>query len=78
MDYLKIDGAFIRDMLEEHADFSMVKSMHDVGHALGLKTIAEYVENDAIFAKLKEIGIDYAQGYAIEKPMLLQQLIAGQ
>jgi len=78
VDYLKIDGAFIRDMLEEHADFSMVKSMHDVGHALGLKTIAEYVENDAIFAKLKEIGIDYAQGYAIEKPMLLQQLIAGQ
>ncbi|BBP03707.1 hypothetical protein TPL01_23550 [Sulfuriferula plumbiphila] len=75
VDYLKIDGAFIRDMLKEHADFSMVKSMHEVGHALGLKTIAEYVESDAIFDKVKEIGIDYAQGYAIEKPVLLHQLI---
>lgn len=75
VDYLKIDGAFIRDMLKEHADFAMVKSMHEVGHALGLKTIAEYVESDAIFDKLKEIGIDYAQGYAIEKPMPLHQLL---
>ncbi|HUW27903.1 MAG TPA: DUF1631 family protein [Sulfuriferula sp.] len=77
VDYLKIDGAFIRDMLKEHTDFAMVKSMHDVGHALGLKTVAEYVENNAILDKLKEIGIDYAQGYAIERPVLLRQLIPG-
>ncbi len=75
VDYLKIDGAFIRDMLKDRADFAMVKSMHEVGHSLGLKTIAEYVESDAIFDKLKEIGIDYAQGYAIEKPMPLHQLL---
>jgi len=76
VDYLKIDGAFIRDILTDRADFAMVKSMHEVGHSLGLKTIAEYVENDAIFDQLKQIGIDYAQGYAIEKPMPLHQLLS--
>lgn len=76
VDYLKIDGAFIRDMLTDRADFAMVKSMHEVGHSLGLKTIAEYVESEAIFNKLKEIGIDYGQGYAIEKPMPLHQLLS--
>lgn len=75
VDYLKIDGSFIRDLLKERNDFAMVKSMHEVGHSLGLKTIAEYVESAAILDKLKEIGIDYAQGYAIEKPMPLHQLI---
>ena len=75
VNYLKIDGAFVRDMLKDPADYAMVKSMHEVGHSLGLLTIAEYVENDAILAKLKEIGIDYAQGYGIEKPMPLHQLL---
>jgi len=74
VNYLKIDGAFVRDMLKDPADFAMVKSMHEVGHSLGLLTIAEYVENDAILAKLREIGIDYAQGYGIEKPLHLRQL----
>ncbi|GBL47543.1 diguanylate cyclase/phosphodiesterase [Sulfuriferula multivorans] len=75
VNYLKIDGAFVRDMLKDPADYAMVKSMHEIGHSLGLLTIAEYVENDAILAKLKEIGIDYAQGYGIEKPMPLHQLL---
>lgn len=75
VDYLKIDGSFIRDLLKDRHDYAMVKSMHEVGHSLGLKTIAEYVESDAILEKIKEIGIDYAQGYAIEKPMPLHQLI---
>lgn len=75
VDYLKIDGSFIRDLLKDRHDYAMVKSMHEVGHSLGLKTIAEYVESDAILEKVQEIGIDYAQGYAIEKPMPLHQLI---
>ncbi|MHB1332066.1 MAG: DUF1631 family protein [Sulfuriferula sp.] len=76
VNYLKIDGAFVRDMLKDPADFAMVKSMHEVGHSLGLLTVAEYVESDAILAKLREIGIDYAQGYGIEKPLHLRQLFA--
>ena len=52
----------------------MVKSMHDVGHALGLKTIAEYVENAEILEQLREIGVDYAQGWAIAKPVRLDTL----
>ena len=66
VDYLKIDGVFIRDLAKSPTDFAMVKSMHQVGHALGLKTIAEYVENQAIMDVLGEIGVDYAQGYGIE------------
>jgi EAL domain-containing protein (putative c-di-GMP-specific phosphodiesterase class I) len=76
VNYLKIDGAFVRDMLKDPADLAMVKSMHEVGHSLGLLTIAEYVENDAILAKLGEIGIDYAQGYGIGKPLPLLQLFS--
>jgi diguanylate cyclase (GGDEF)-like protein len=74
VDYLKIDGAFVRDVLKDKADRAMVKSMHDVGHALGLKTIAEYVENTEIFDCLREIGVDYAQGWGIAKPERLDTL----
>ncbi|MES2000414.1 MAG: DUF1631 family protein [Pseudomonadota bacterium] len=74
VDYLKIDGAFVRDLLKDKADRAMVKSMHDVGHALGLKTIAEYVENAEILEQLREIGVDYAQGWAIAKPVRLDSL----
>jgi diguanylate cyclase (GGDEF)-like protein len=75
VDYLKIDGAFVRDLLKDKADLAMVKSMHDVGHALGLKTIAEYVENVQILDKLREIGVDYAQGWQIAKPVPLDSLV---
>jgi diguanylate cyclase (GGDEF)-like protein len=74
VDYLKIDGAFVRDLLKDKADQAMVKSMHDVGHALGLKTIAEYVENAEIMDKLHEIGVNYAQGWHIAKPIPLNTL----
>lgn len=75
VDYLKIDGVFVRDLLKDKADLAMVKSMHDVGHALGLKTIAEYVENSQILEKLREIGVDYAQGWQIAKPVPLDSLV---
>lgn len=74
VDYLKIDGIFVKDLAGNQADYAMVKSMHEIGHSLGMKTIAEYVENDEILAKLKAIGVDYAQGYGIEKPILLTDL----
>ena len=74
VDYLKIDGAFVRDLDTSPKDLAMVKAMHEIGHALGLETIAEYVENNTIFQKLSEIGVDYAQGYDIEMPKPLSSL----
>lgn len=75
VDYLKIDGAFIKDIANNKADVAIVKSMNEIAHSLGLKTIAEYVENNEIMDILKEIGVDYAQGYGVEKPVLLSDLV---
>lgn len=74
VDYLKIDGLFVRDILEDKVDLAMVKSINDVGHIMGKKTIAEFVENEQIFNLLSELGVDYAQGYGIGKPVLLNEL----
>lgn len=74
VDYLKIDGMFVKDIATNATDYSMVKSMNEIGHSLGMKTIAEYVENNDILDQLKELGVDYAQGYGIEKPGLLTDL----
>ena len=68
VDYLKIDGFFVRDMVEDRINFELVKSINDVGHVMGKKTIAEFVENEATLRALREIGLDYAQGFYIEKP----------
>lgn len=68
VDYLKIDGFFVRDMAADPISFAMVKSIHDIGKLMGMETIAEFVENDAILQKLREIGVDYAQGYGISRP----------
>ena len=68
VDYLKIDGTFVRDMVDNPVDCAMVKSINEVGHAMGKKTIAEWAEDEATLAQLKEIGVDYAQGYAIDRP----------
>lgn len=70
-DYLKIDGQFVRDLINDPVSLALVKSMNEVGHATGKKTIAEYVENDEIRVLLQSIGVDYAQGYGVHKPELL-------
>jgi diguanylate cyclase (GGDEF)-like protein len=74
VDYLKIDGSFIRELASSATDYAMVKSMTEIGHSLGLKIVAEYVESEAILAKLREIGVDYAQGYHVGKPRPLAEL----
>ena len=74
VDYLKIDGAFVKGIAESSHDFAMVKSINEMAHLMGKQTIAEYVESAAIQEKLLEIGIDYLQGYHIEKPMPLDTL----
>ena len=68
VDYLKIDGSFVKDMVSDPIDCAMVEAINKVGHLMGLKTIAEYVENDEILGLLGDIGVDYAQGYGIHKP----------
>jgi diguanylate cyclase (GGDEF)-like protein len=68
VDSLKIDGAFVKDMVQDPVDFAMVESINRIGHVMGIKTIAEFVENETILAKLRLIGVDYAQGYGIHKP----------
>ena len=75
VDYLKIDGQFVRDMLTDEIDFAMVKSIHDLGKVMGKLTIAEHVNNDKITPKLKKIGVNYAQGYALAKPKSLKKLV---
>jgi len=74
-DSLKIDGSFVKDMLNNPGDYAMVKSMNDIGHSLGLRTVAEYVESPMILHALREIGVDYAQGYAVHKPCRIDEML---
>jgi diguanylate cyclase (GGDEF)-like protein/PAS domain S-box-containing protein len=68
VDYLKIDGGFIRNLATDQIDRAMVEAVHRIGHIMGLRTIAEWVQNDAILETLREIGVDYCQGYASGEP----------
>ncbi len=74
VDYLKIDGIFVKDIVDDPADLAMVKSIHEIGKSLGKMTIAEYVENDEIKHKLIEIGVDFVQGYGVGMPVPLDDL----
>ncbi len=75
VEYLKIDGAFVKDMLENDIDESMVDAINHIGHVMGLETIAEFVESAQIRDRLMELGVDYAQGYAICRPFPITQLL---
>lgn len=68
VDYIKIDGSFVKDMAQDTLDRAMVESINQIGHVMGLKTIAEFVENENIVAELKTMGVDYVQGFAIAMP----------
>jgi diguanylate cyclase (GGDEF)-like protein len=68
VDYLKIDGSFVRDMLTDKADRATVEMINHLAHMAGKLTIAEFVETPAIRAALSEMGVDYAQGYAVARP----------
>ncbi|TRX00723.1 EAL domain-containing protein [Candidatus Methylobacter oryzae] len=75
VDFLKIDGLFVKDILDDKVDLAMVKSINEVGHVMGKKTIAEFVENEHIFNLLNVLGVNYAQGYGIGKPVPLDELM---
>lgn len=68
IDYLKIDGGFVRGMLDDALDCSIVEAVNKIGHTIGIKTIAEFAENKALLKKLHSIGVDYAQGYGVAHP----------
>ena len=70
VNFLKIDGAFINDILNDPIDRAMVEAINKVAHLMGMQTIAEFVENTAQLELLREIGVDYGQGYAISRPEL--------
>jgi EAL domain-containing protein (putative c-di-GMP-specific phosphodiesterase class I) len=74
IDFLKIDGMFVKACLNDLVKLEMIRSINNVGHVMGLKTIAEFVENQQIFDKLGEIEVDYAQGYwnGAPKPWVIE------
>jgi diguanylate cyclase (GGDEF)-like protein/PAS domain S-box-containing protein len=73
VDFLKIDGFFVKDIEHDSVDLAMVKSINDIGHVLGKKTIAEFVENQVILQTLNGLQVDYAQGYFTGKPKPLYE-----
>jgi EAL domain-containing protein (putative c-di-GMP-specific phosphodiesterase class I) len=78
LDFLKIDGLFVRDMLNDPVDLAMVRTINDVARVLKLQTIAEWVEYEATLDTLKSIGIDYAQGFHISRPVMVSELLLPQ
>jgi EAL domain-containing protein (putative c-di-GMP-specific phosphodiesterase class I) len=68
VDYLKLDGCFVKNMVKDNIDHAMVKAINHIGHTMNIRTIAEFVEDDATLQAVREVGIDYAQGYAIARP----------
>jgi len=75
VDYLKIDGVFVRDILDDPIDEAMVRSINQIGHVLNKRTIAEFVENEQVLALLRDIGVDFVQGFGVARPMPLEEYI---
>ncbi|MBI2992855.1 MAG: PAS domain S-box protein [Gammaproteobacteria bacterium] len=75
VNYVKIDGVFVREIADNRIDRAMVQSINDVTHTMGKMTIAEFVEDESILAVLGEIGVDYAQGYGIGRPESIDTLL---
>ncbi len=74
VDYLKIDGSYVRDLVREPVDRAMVEAVNQIGHAMDMKTIAECVEDQATLDALAVIGVDFAQGYGIAKSAPIENL----
>ena len=72
VDYLKLDGCFVKNMVNDTIDKAMVKAINHIGHTMDIKTIAEFVEDETTLQAVREIGVDYAQGYAIARPLPIE------
>jgi diguanylate cyclase (GGDEF)-like protein/PAS domain S-box-containing protein len=68
VDYLKIDGSFVKEILHDPIDREMVRSINEIGHLTGKQTIAEFAENQEVINMLQSLGVDYAQGYGVSQP----------
>jgi EAL domain-containing protein (putative c-di-GMP-specific phosphodiesterase class I) len=68
VDFVKIDGSFVRDLMHDKTDKIFVKSIIDIAHALNIRAVAEFVENDEILQTVRGLGADYGQGFALGKP----------
>jgi diguanylate cyclase (GGDEF)-like protein/PAS domain S-box-containing protein len=75
VDFLKIDGLFVKDIARDPLDLALVKSINDIGHVMGKKTIAEFVENKAVLEKIQAIGVDYGQGFGIGRPRPIEDML---
>lgn len=73
VDYVKIDGEFVKNILDDKVSLAMTEAIIRVAGVMGIQTVAEYVENIAILEKLREIGVSYAQGYGISEPISLEE-----
>ena len=74
VDFLKIDGIFVKSIVGNKIDRAMVDSINNIGHVMGLQTIAEFAENEEVIQVLKELGVDYAQGYGVAMPELFEKV----
>ncbi len=74
VEYLKIDGMFVGSISQDKVDYAMVRSIKEIGHVMGKKIVAESVETPAVLEKLREIGVDYAQGFEVGEPRPLEEL----
>ena len=76
VDFLKIDGSFVKEILHDPIDREMVRSINEIGHLTGKETIAEFAENEEIITMLRGMGIDYAQGYGVSEPKRVTRAVA--
>ena len=76
VDFIKIDGAFVRDMLTDPVDRALVRSITDIGTEMGKRVIAEWVENEHVLKQVRDIGAHYAQGFVYGPPVPLAHLLA--
>ncbi len=74
VDFLKIDGRFVRNMDIDPVSLAMVRSIHEIGHLMGKRTIAEFVGHAAVLKTLQEIGVNFAQGFYLGEPAPLETL----
>ncbi len=75
VDYLKIDGEFVRDISEDDTSFVFVRSMTEVGHCLNMKVIAEFVDSEAMYDRLRQANVDFIQGYTVGRPVDIETLL---
>jgi EAL domain-containing protein (putative c-di-GMP-specific phosphodiesterase class I) len=75
VDYIKIDGGFVKDMEVDPIDCAMVTAINQIGHVMQIKTIAEWVEDEATLTALKKLGVNYAQGYHTGRPELFWEVV---